>query len=79
MTRASDHDRAHGEWSRKLACGVSGLLVFETLSGLAILLLPFSVVAQVTVLVHTAAGRYRIRSRRPDAAAPGLAVTGNGE
>jgi hypothetical protein len=35
---------------------VAGLLAFETLSGVAIYFLPFSVPAQVTVLFHTAAG-----------------------
>jgi hypothetical protein len=35
---------------------VSGLLVFETLTGLAIYLLPFSVPNQVAVLLHTAIG-----------------------
>ena len=44
------------EWQRPLLRVVSGLLVFETLSGLAIYLLPFSVSTQMTVLVHTAAG-----------------------
>jgi hypothetical protein len=44
------------EWQRPLLRVVSGLLVFETLSGLAIYLLPFSVPTQMTVLVHTAAG-----------------------
>jgi hypothetical protein len=44
------------EWQQPLLRVVSGLLVFETLSGLVIYLLPFSVSTQVTVLVHTAAG-----------------------
>ena len=44
------------EWQRPLLRVVSGLLVFETLSGLAIYLLPFSVSNQMTVLLHTAAG-----------------------
>ena len=44
------------EWQRPLLRVVSGLLVFETLSGLAIYLLPFSVPNQVTVLLHTVAG-----------------------
>ncbi len=35
---------------------VSGLLVFETLTGLAIYLLPFSVPIQVSVLLHTGIG-----------------------
>lgn len=44
------------EWQRPLLRVVSGLLVFETLSGLAIYLLPFSVSTQMTVLIHTVAG-----------------------
>jgi hypothetical protein len=44
------------EWQRPLLRGVSGLFVVETLSGLAIYLLPFCVSAQMTVVVHTAAG-----------------------
>ncbi|MDH5550649.1 MAG: hypothetical protein OEZ42_12170, partial [Gemmatimonadota bacterium] len=35
---------------------VSGLLLFETLTGLSIFLLPFSVSNQVMVLLHTAIG-----------------------
>lgn len=49
------HPRAH-EWTRPLAQGVVGLLIFETLTGLANYLLPFSVANQVMVLLHTAAG-----------------------
>ena len=44
------------EWERKLLICVSGLLVFETLTGLSIYLLPFSVSNQVMVLLHTAIG-----------------------
>ncbi len=47
---------APGEWKDKLLYWVSGLLLFETLSGLAIWLLPFSVPNQVMVFVHTGAG-----------------------
>ncbi|MCC7195990.1 MAG: hypothetical protein IT356_10585 [Gemmatimonadaceae bacterium] len=49
------HPRAH-EWTRPLAQGVVGLLIFEALTGLANYLLPFSVANQVMVLLHTAAG-----------------------
>jgi hypothetical protein len=55
MAQASSRTE-HGEWSRRLASGVAGLLLFETVSGLAILFLPFTVTTQVTVLVHTVAG-----------------------
>ena len=44
------------EWHSRLAILVSGLLLFETLSGLAIYLLPFSLPVQFTVFIHTAAG-----------------------
>ena len=44
------------EWRARLAILVSGLLVFETLTGLAIYLLPFSLPNQFMALVHTAAG-----------------------
>ena len=44
------------EWRAKLSIFVSGLLVFETLTGLAIYLLPFSLPVQFAVLLHTAAG-----------------------
>lgn len=44
------------EWQRRLLRCVAALLLFETLSGLAILLLPFSVSNQMMVLLHTVAG-----------------------
>ena len=44
------------EWERKLLICVSGLLIFETLTGLSIYLLPFSVPNQIMVLLHTAIG-----------------------
>jgi len=44
------------EWERPLLKSVTGLLVFETLTGLAIFLLPFSVPNQLMVLFHTIAG-----------------------
>ncbi len=47
---------APGEWRERLLYWVSGLLLFETLSGLSIWLLPFGVPNQVMVLVHTGAG-----------------------
>lgn len=49
------HPRAR-EWGSRLAIFVSGLLVFETISGLSIWLLPFSVPNQFMVLLHTVAG-----------------------
>ncbi|MFV1987669.1 MAG: multiheme c-type cytochrome [Gemmatimonadota bacterium] len=56
MGQPSTSSTAHGEWSNVLAHGVAGLLLFETVSGLAILFLPFTVSTQITVLVHTVAG-----------------------
>ena len=44
------------EWSSRLSVFVGGLLLFESITGLWIWLLPFSVSSQVSVLVHTAAG-----------------------
>lgn len=44
------------EWERTLLWSVSALLLFETLTGLAIYLLPFSVPNQIMVLFHTVAG-----------------------
>ncbi|MFN8583604.1 MAG: DUF4405 domain-containing protein [Gemmatimonadaceae bacterium] len=44
------------QWRRPLLLCVSSLLVFETLTGLAIFLLPFSVPNQVSVLLHTGIG-----------------------
>ena len=48
-------DRAR-EWRRGSAVLISGLLLFETLTGLAIYLLPFSLPVQFAVLVHTVIG-----------------------
>jgi hypothetical protein len=44
------------EWRRRLLHCVAALFVFETLSGLAIYLLPFSIPNQWTVVFHTVAG-----------------------
>ena len=44
------------EWQRRLLYWVSGLLAFETLTGLSVYLLPFSVPNQLMVLVHTLVG-----------------------
>lgn len=49
------HDQGEG-WRSRLAILAAGYLVFESLTGLLILFAPFSVSAQATVLVHTAAG-----------------------
>jgi len=48
-------DRA-SEWRSRLSIFVGGLLCFETLSGLWIWLLPFSVPSQFLVLLHSAIG-----------------------
>jgi hypothetical protein len=47
--------KAH-EWRHPLSIAVSGLLVFETLTGIFIWLAPFSVTNQVSVLAHTLVG-----------------------
>lgn len=44
------------EWRRPLTGSTLGLLAFETLTGLAIYLLPFSEFNQFSVLLHTALG-----------------------
>ncbi|MFQ5568754.1 MAG: multiheme c-type cytochrome [Rhodothermales bacterium] len=44
------------EWRHVLAIFVVGLLTFETLTGLSIYLLPFSVSNQMMVLLHTVVG-----------------------
>ena len=44
------------EWRHRLLYSVAGLFVFETLTGLAIYLLPFSVPNQWMVVFHTLAG-----------------------
>ncbi|MGC8668534.1 MAG: multiheme c-type cytochrome [Chthonomonadales bacterium] len=45
-----------GQWRSGLAVMVGGLLAFETLTGLSIYLLPFSIPNQMAVLLHTAGG-----------------------
>ena len=44
------------EWQHRLLLCVSGLLVFETLTGLSIYFLPFSIPNQMAVLLHTVVG-----------------------
>jgi len=45
-----------GEWQARLLLAVVGLLLFELISGLSFLLLPFSVPNQWMVLLHTSGG-----------------------
>ena len=47
------------EWQRLLLRCVASLIVFETLTGLAIYLLPFSVPNEMAVLFHTALDSWR--------------------
>jgi len=54
--RAFTRPDRSAEWRRTSAILVSGLLVFETLTGLGIWLLPFSLPLQFSVLVHTGVG-----------------------
>ncbi len=60
MSPPNQEDRTESprarEWLSKLAILVSGLLLFETITGLWIWLLPFTVTNQFQVLVHTAGG-----------------------
>ena len=44
------------EWQHGLLYWMSGLLFFETITGLSIYLLPFNVSNQITVLLHTIVG-----------------------
>lgn len=44
------------EWRHKLLLLVSGLLIFETITGLLIYFLPFSISNQINVLLHTIIG-----------------------
>ncbi len=56
MTVSPTHHSRASEWQHRLLACVAGLLVFETLTGLSIYLLPFSVPNQLMVLMHTAGG-----------------------
>ncbi|MFQ5679483.1 MAG: multiheme c-type cytochrome [Gemmatimonadota bacterium] len=61
MERRAEGENERGgergsEWRERLLFTVSGLLLFETLSGLAMWLLPFSVPNQIGVLLHTLVG-----------------------
>jgi len=44
------------EWRHKLLLFVTGLILFETLTGLIIYFLPFGITNQINVLTHTIAG-----------------------
>jgi hypothetical protein len=44
------------EWRSKLVIAVTGILLFETLTGLSIYFLPFSIPNQMMVLLHTVFG-----------------------
>jgi len=56
VRRPDQWEKGIENWRSRLAVFVAGYIVFETLSGLAILFAPFSVPSQVTVLVHTVVG-----------------------
>lgn len=56
MRNQSNQVERAKEWQHRLLLTVSGLLLFETLTGLSIYLLPFSVSNQVMVLLHTVIG-----------------------
>lgn len=46
----------HSKWTKPLLYCVSGFILFETITGLSIYLLPFSLANQVMVLLHTGVG-----------------------
>lgn len=56
MTALNPATSKADEWRQRLLYCVAGLLVFETLTGLAIYLLPFSVPNQWMVVFHAVAG-----------------------
>lgn len=56
MTTPTNSEIKAHEWTRPLLQAVSGLLAFETLTGIANYLLPFSLPNQVMVLLHTVGG-----------------------
>ncbi len=56
MTASRHATSKSEEWRQHLLYCVAGLLVFETLTGLVIYLLPFSVPSQWMVVFHTLAG-----------------------
>jgi hypothetical protein len=56
MSDQSTRHSSEQEWQHKLLLFVSAFLVFETVTGLSIYFLPFSISNQVMVLMHTAGG-----------------------
>lgn len=49
-------EREEARWAYHLAYLASGFLLFETVTGLSIYLLPFSVTNQFSVILHTLIG-----------------------
>ncbi len=56
MDTANDPQPRSSEWRKRLLVAVSGMLLFETLTGLSVYVLPFSVPNQLMVMLHTAVG-----------------------
>ncbi len=56
MSAHSTKHSSEKEWQHKLLLFVSAFLVFETVTGLSIYLLPFSLSNQVMVILHTLGG-----------------------
>lgn len=56
ITRATPAEDRAAAWRSRLSIFVAGILVFETLSGFSIWLLPFGVPNQILVLLHTLGG-----------------------
>jgi hypothetical protein len=56
MKNARNQETRAQEWRSSLLLVTAGLLIFETLTGLSLYLLPFSVPNQIMVLLHTVLG-----------------------
>ena len=56
MNNRQNQESKAKEWQRKLLYFVAVFLIFETLTGLSIYLLPFNVSNQIMVLLHTVVG-----------------------
>ncbi len=56
MKESTNKGSRSSEWQQKLVIFVSSFLLFETLTGLAIYLLPFNVTNQTMVILHTVLG-----------------------
>ncbi|MEW6233801.1 MAG: DUF4405 domain-containing protein [Candidatus Omnitrophota bacterium] len=55
-TPANTKTNSAQEWASSLTCAAAAILMYESITGLTILLLPFSLFNQFAVLLHTAIG-----------------------